>query len=69
MRIYFSGGGGLKDTPEVLIPHEGPHVMLTFHTLNEKQSSATDRLKAFLRRGKKPTEVPNIEPTKEKKKK
>ena len=49
MRIYFSGGGGLVDTPEVLLPHAQPHVMLTFHQLYERQSSSLDRLKAFIR--------------------
>lgn len=53
MRIFFSGGGGLKDTPEALIPELRPHVMLTFHTLHQRQSSGTDRLKAFLNRKKK----------------
>lgn len=48
MRIYFSGGGGLKDTPEALIPELGPHVMLTFHTISTKQASAMDRLHAYL---------------------
>lgn len=52
MRIYFSGGGGLKDTPEVVIPKKKPHVMLTFHQLHERQSSATDRLKVYLQRKK-----------------
>lgn len=67
MRIYFSGGGGLKDTPEVLIPECGPHVMLTFHTLNKRETSATSRLFAFLKRGKRPTERQDIEPKKKKK--
>ena len=49
MRIYFSGGGGLNDTPEVLIPERKPHIMLTFHQLVERQSASTDRLKAHLR--------------------
>lgn len=50
MRIYFSGGGGLTDTPEVLIPKERPHIMLTFHNINQKQSATIDRLKAYLKR-------------------
>lgn len=49
MRIYFSGGGGLVDTPEVLIPQRRPHIMLTFHQLHQRQSSAMDRLKAYLK--------------------
>lgn len=52
MRIYFSGGGGLKDTPEVIIPKQKPHIMLTFHDLHGRQSSATDRLKAHLKQKK-----------------
>lgn len=52
MRIYFSGGGGLIDTPEVLIPEKKPHVMLTFHNINQKQSATTDRLKAYIKRKK-----------------
>lgn len=50
MRIYFSGGGGLNDTPEALVPHLKPHIMLTFHTLRERQAASTDRLRAHLRR-------------------
>lgn len=50
MRIYFSGGGGLVDTPEVLIPERKPHIMLTFHQIRQRQRSATDRLKVYLRR-------------------
>lgn len=50
MRIYFSGGGGLVDTPEVLIPERKPHVMLTFHTINLGQRATKDRLKAYLKR-------------------
>jgi len=53
MRIYFSGGGGLVDTPEALIPKERPHIMLTFHNIAQRQSATTDRLKAYLRRKKK----------------
>ena len=52
MRIYFSGGGGLVDTPEVIIPDRKPHIMLTFHQLYERQASSTDRLKAYLKRKK-----------------
>lgn len=53
MRIYFSGGGGLTDTPEVLIPKRRPHVMLTFHNIHQRQSATTDRLKAYLKRKRK----------------
>lgn len=53
MRIYFSGGGGLKDTPEVLIPEHKPHIMLTFHNIKQKQSATIDRLKVYLARKKK----------------
>lgn len=52
MRIYFSGGGGLVDTPEVLVPKRKPHVMLTFHNIHQKQSATIDRLKAYLKRKK-----------------
>ena len=52
MRIYFSGGGGLKETPEVLTPERKPHIMLTFFDLDKRQSSAVDRLKAHLRNKK-----------------
>lgn len=52
MRIYFSGGGGLVDTPEALIPERKPHIMLTFHNINLKQSATTDRLKEYLKRKK-----------------
>ena len=50
MRIYFSGGGGLVDTPEVLIPERKPHIMLTFHQLHDRQTSSACRLKAYLKR-------------------
>jgi hypothetical protein len=53
MRIYFSGGGGLVDVPEVLIPEKKPHVMLTFHNIYQRQSATMDRLKAYLKRKKK----------------
>ncbi len=52
MRIYFSGGGGLVDTPEVLIPKLKPHVMLTFHNLKDKQKSAVSRLQVYIKRKK-----------------
>jgi hypothetical protein len=52
MRIYFSGGGGLVDTPEVLIPKQKPHVMLTFHNIHQQQSATIDRLKEYLKRKK-----------------
>jgi|KBSSwiStaDraftv2_1062776.scaffolds.fasta_scaffold850567_2 hypothetical protein len=52
MRIYFSGGGGLVDTPEVLLPDRKPHIMLTFHQISQKQTATTDRLKAYLKRKK-----------------
>lgn len=53
MRIYFSGGGGLKDTPEVLIPHRKPHVMLTYHNIHLNQKSTTVRLDEHLKQRKK----------------
>lgn len=51
MRIYFSGGGGLKDTPEVLTPQEvsAPHVMLTYHSLHNQDRKSTERMDAFLK--------------------
>lgn len=52
MRIYFSGGGGLVDTPEVLIPKRKPHVMLTYHNIHQGQSATTDRMDEFLKRKK-----------------
>lgn len=52
MRIYFSGGGGLVDTPEVLIPERRPHIMLTFHNIEKKETGTTDRLKVYLKRKK-----------------
>lgn len=55
-RIYFSGGGGLVDTPEVLIPDRRPHVMLTYHNLATGQSSTVDRLEAYLERKAKQNE-------------
>jgi hypothetical protein len=30
VRIYFSGSGGLVDTPEVLVPEWKPHIMLSY---------------------------------------
>jgi hypothetical protein len=53
MKIYFSGGTGLKETPEALIKDRRPHIMLTFHTLSEGDSGAVDRLKAYIRRKEK----------------
>lgn len=46
MRIYFSGGGGVSDVPEALVPARKPHVMLTFYTIDENRTR--DRLKAHL---------------------
>lgn len=50
MRIYFSGGGGLKDTPEALIPEQRPHVMLTYHNIFQNQSATIKRLEEYLKR-------------------
>ncbi|MHC1763743.1 MAG: hypothetical protein AB9869_05465 [Verrucomicrobiia bacterium] len=47
MRIYFSGSGGLKQTPEALIPKREPHIMLTFYNLESKENR--DRLAAYRR--------------------
>lgn len=52
MRIYFSGGGGLVDTPEVLIPRRRPHVMLTYHNIHQNQSATIERMEAYLKRKK-----------------
>lgn len=60
MRIYFSGGGGLVDTPEVLIPKRKPHVMLTFHNIHQRQSATMDRLKAHLRQKKNENKSRNV---------
>jgi len=46
MRIYFSGGGGVSDVPEALVPERKPHIMLTFFTIDENRTR--DRLKAHL---------------------
>jgi len=46
MRIYFSGGGGVSDVPEALVPERRPHFMLTFYTIDENRTR--DRLKAHL---------------------
>lgn len=48
MRIYFSGGQGLKCTPEALVPQRRPHIMLTFHDI--KSNGTLDRLKVYTRR-------------------
>lgn len=48
MRIYFSGGNGLKSTPEALCPERKPHVMLSFYYLESK--GTRERLKAYLDR-------------------
>ena len=53
MRIYLSGGGGLVDTPEVLIPERKPHVMLTYHLIRLKSKGTTIRLKAHIHGKKK----------------
>lgn len=47
MRIYFSGGRGLKTTPEFLIPELKPHIMLTFHDIDS--NGTRDRLNVYLR--------------------
>ena len=48
MRIYFSGGSGLKTTPEALIPERKPHIMLTFHDI--ENNGTMDRLNVYLER-------------------
>jgi len=53
MRIYFSGSGGLKDTPEALIKHRKPHIMLTFYELLNGDRGAVIRLKVYIRRKEK----------------
>ncbi|MHC1769016.1 MAG: hypothetical protein AB9869_32820 [Verrucomicrobiia bacterium] len=45
MKLFFSGGNGLKTTPEALIPRRNPHVLLSFH--NWKSKGMRDRLRAF----------------------
>jgi len=51
VRIYFSGGGGLRDTPEVLLPKSvsAPHVMLTYHSLYKNDKKSMERMEAFLK--------------------
>jgi hypothetical protein len=51
VRIFFSGGRGLKTTPEAIIPELKPHIMLTFHDMGE--NGTRDRLKAYLKRKQK----------------
>jgi hypothetical protein len=48
MRIYFSGGRGLTTTPEALIAHRKPHVMLTYHGMD--QNCIIDRFNVYVRR-------------------
>lgn len=36
MRIYFSGNHGVAATPERLIGHLKPYVMVTFYELRDK---------------------------------
>jgi hypothetical protein len=45
MKIYFSGCGGLNDTPEALIPERSPDIMLSFYKMEEK--STFERLREF----------------------
>jgi len=48
MRIYFSGGRGLTNTPEVLIPRRKPHVMLTF--IDMQNNGTLNRFNVYLSR-------------------
>lgn len=48
MRIYFSGGRGLKNVPEALAHEVHPHIMLTFHTIGTDDT--IDRLNVYLER-------------------
>jgi hypothetical protein len=48
MRIYFSGAGGLIDTPEALIPELKPHILLSFYKMEAK--GTRERLKVYLKR-------------------
>jgi hypothetical protein len=50
VKMFFSGGGGLNDTPEALIPERNPHVMLTFHNIHQENSDTVERLSKYVER-------------------
>lgn len=48
MRIYFSGGRGLRNVPENLMGERKPHVMLTF--LDMENNGTLNRFNLYMKR-------------------
>lgn len=48
MRIYLSGDSGLENVPEVILPKERPHIMLTYVDIYKDVTSCLKRLYAYL---------------------
>jgi hypothetical protein len=51
MRLYFSGGAGIADTPEGLVPKRKPMIMPSFFKIDDKDTR--DRILVFLNKTKK----------------